>query len=148
MKVKICILLTLVIFCLSGCSESEIERTWRDDFTVQCRHIEKSQFDDPKDAIDAVLDGTFVYEQDEYTITNDTNYVMTSVKLIFRVDMPGYEPFEFDQYIGTMKQGESKVESIYDTTVLHEMGLMDFPDGVIFDFDDCQLIRIEYEIEE
>ena len=146
MKVKLCILLTLVILCLSGCAEPE--RTWEEDFTVQCRHIEESQFDDPKDAIDAVLDGTFVYEQDEYTITNKTNYVTTSVKLIFKVDMSGYEPFEFEQHIGTMKQGESKVISIYDTTVLHEMGLMDFPDGFIFDFNDCQLTRIEYEIEE
>lgn len=146
MKVKICILLTLVILCLSGCAETE--RTWEEDFTVQCRHIEESQFDDPVDEFGALLDGTFIFEQDEYTITNRTNYVMDAVKLIFYVDMPGYEPFEFEQYIGTMKQGESVVKSVTESWIRIELGITSFPEGYVFDFDDCQLIRIEYEIED
>lgn len=148
MKVKICILLTLVILCLSGCSEPEPERTWRDDFTVQCRHIEESQYDDPVDEFGALLDGTFVFEQDEYTITNKTNYVMNDVKLIYYVDTPGYEPFEFEQYIGKMKQGESAVKSVTESWIIIELGITSFPEGYVFDFDDYQLIRIEYEIEE
>lgn len=145
---KLAILLVFVILCLSGCSGSEPERTWRDDFTVQCRHIEESQFDDPVDEFGALLDGTFIFEQDEYTITNRTNYVMDAVKLIFYVDMPGYEPFEFEQYIGTMKQGESVVKSVTESCIRIELGITSFPEGYVFDFDDCQLIRIEYEIKD
>lgn len=145
---KLAILLVFVILCLSGCSEPEPERTWRDDFTVQCRHIEESQFDDPNAKLDALLNGTFVAEQDEYTITNKTNYVMNAVKLIYYVDMPGYEPFEFEQYIGTMKQGESVVKSVTESWITIELGITSLPEGYVFDFDDCQLIRIEYEIED
>lgn len=153
MKVESCILLALVILCLSGCSDPEPERTWRDDFTVQCKRIEESQFDDPVDAVRAIMDGTYISEQDEYTIVNKTNYVMKFVKVIFHVDMIGWEPFEFEEYIGTMKQGESKIVSVYDIVIMHEMGLLEqglteFPEGVIFNLDDCRLIRIEYEIEE
>ena len=146
MKVKLCILLTLVILCLSGCAEPE--RTWEEDFTVQCRHIEESQFDDPNAKLDALLNGTFVAEHDEYTITNNTFDKMNSVKLIFKVDMSGYEPFEFEQHIGTMNPRASVVRSVTESWVMMEMGITSFPDGFVFDFDDCQLIRIEYEIEE
>lgn len=146
MKVKLCILLTLVILCLSGCAKPE--RTWEEDFTVQCRHIEESQFDDPVDEFGTLLDGTFVFEQDEYTITNNTFNKMNSVKLIFRVEMSGYEPFEFEQHIGSMNPRASAVRSVTESWVMMEMGITSFPDGFVFDFDDCRLIRIEYEIEE
>lgn len=145
---KLAILLVFVILCLSGCSEPEPERTWRDDFTVQCRHIEESKFDDPNAKLDAILNGTYIPEQDEYTITNNTNYVMESVKLIFHVDFTGYEPFQSEIYIGTMKQGETVVRSLTQSWIELDMGVTTIPEGVIFDFDDCQLIRIEYEIEE
>lgn len=146
MKVKLCILLALVILCLSGCAETE--RTWEEDFTVQCRHIEESQFADPNAKLDALLNGTFVAEQDEYTVTNNTFNKMKSVKLIFRVEMSGYEPFEFEQHIGSMNPRASAVRSVTESWVMMEMGITSFPDGFVFDFDDCRLIRIEYEIEE
>lgn len=145
---KLAILFVLVILYLSGCSGSEPERTWRDDFTVQCRHIEESQFDDPNAKLDALLNGTYIPEQDEYTITNNTNYVMESVKLIFLVDFTGYEPFQSEIYIGTMKQGETVVRSLTQSWIEIDMGVTKIPEGVIFDFNDCKLIRIEYEIED
>lgn len=130
------------------------ERDWRDDFTVQYRHIEESKFDDPLDEINALFNGTFVFEQDEYAITNKTNHIMESVELIFRVDMAGYEPFEFDQYVGTMKQGETKVETLLVERIRYEMeekGYNDPSDDEYFDllvFDACQLVRIEYKVKE
>lgn len=145
---KIVLLLILVLCCFTGCTDTPPERTWRDDFTVRCKHIEESKFDDPMDAIHAITNGTFVYEQDEYTITNTTNYVCRNVKLVFHVDLVGLEPFDFKKWVGVIKQGETVVESITESWVLMESGYTDFPDGVIFDFDDCELVEIEYEIDE
>lgn len=147
-KIISAFLVFLLTLSLASCSH-EPEITWRDDFSVQCKHIDESVFDDPWDELDAVLGGYYVYEQDEYTITNKTTYVLHSVKLYFSVDMPGYEPFEFYKWVGTMKQGASETISITETWVeieMEELGLKSITDDLPypFDFDDLQLVRIEY----
>lgn len=147
---KIALLLILVLCCFTGCTDTPPERTWRDDFTVKCKHIEKSQFDDPMDAIEALNNGTFIFEHDEYTITNNTNYVFRNVKAVFYVDLIGLEPFEFTEWIGIIKQGESKIVSVSidETLIRVETDYTEIPDGVIYDYDDYQLVEIRYEIDE
>lgn len=152
---KVCLISMCLIFLLllSSCfpkQENTSQNMWMDDFSVQCKHIEESAFDDPLEELDAVLGGYYVYEQDEYTITNKTNYVLRFVKLYFSADIPGYEPFEFCEYVGIMKQGETETISITKTLVkieMEELGLMSITDNLpdYFDFNDVNLVRIEYE---
>lgn len=134
----------LCLFSFVGCKNDTAEqRDWRKDFQVSCTHIDESKFDNPADKACALIDGTFVFEHDEYEITNKTNYVAEQVYLVFYVDSVGVEPFNFKQYVGTIKQGETKTEEITEAIV--EMN-QTFPDGVIFDFNDCILIEIEYKL--
>lgn len=148
--ISMCLIFLLFLSSCSSKQENTPQNTWRDDFSVQCKHIEESVFDDPWDELDAVLGGYYVYEQDEYAITNKTNYVLRFVKLYFSADIPGYEPFEFYKYVGIMKQGETETISITKTLVkieMEELGLISITDDLpdYFDFEDIQLSRIEYE---
>lgn len=148
MKKLIAILLSIVcVFIFAGCGEDKEEvRDWRQDFEVKCTHIEESKFDDPTEKLDALLNGTFVFEHDEYSITNKTNYVADSVYLVFHVDITGMDAFDFKKYVGAIKQGTTVTESITESYVETKAGYVTFPDGMCFDFDDCQLIKIEYEL--
>lgn len=142
----LCIFFTLF---LVSCS-SEPKSAWIDDFSVQCKHIEKSNYNNPMEELDAILAGSNVQEHDEYTITNKSNCAMQSVELLFRVDIPGYEPFEFYKWVGTMKQGASETVSITETLVeieMDDLGMKPITEEFKFpfDFNDLQLVRIDYE---
>ena len=141
----------LFTFCSCNTDERKQEevRNWRQDFQVKCTHIEESKFDDPTDALNALIDGTYVHEEEQYAITNKTNYVAERVYAVFHVDIYGVEPFDFRRWIGTIKQGETITFAISETWIKieAEQAGIEYPeDNVFFDYDDCLLIGIDYEM--
>lgn len=126
--------------------EKEPERTWKDIYTVQCRHVEESKFDDEYEELAAILSRTYITEHDEYTITNKTNDVLGSVWAIFQVNVCG-KSYDIEMYVGTLRQGESEVVEISEGLVKlkleNQYGKDCIPNNWTFDFYDCRLTRIE-----
>lgn len=142
------IVLTLCCLFMASCGDEDETKDWHKDFQVKCTHIEGSKYASEAEELNAILNHTKIYEHDRYEITNTANNVMERVYLIFYTDFIGLEPCEFKVYMGTVKQGETKVQEMSESYIAISMGYSVFPDEAFFDFDKCKLTKIEYELKD
>lgn len=141
-KLFTAVLIVLSFFTLAGCTDKTEELTWKDLFQVTYTRIEESKFDNVYDELDALLNGTYVFPAHEYKITNTTNDVLKNCRAIFQVSLPYGDSFEYDSWIGTLQQGETKVRTESDTGVELEIEAAGYE---VTDDWELELLRIEYE---
>lgn len=145
-KILLIILATLCIFVLSACTVDKETVKWEDYFEVTYKRIAESQFDDPAEKLNALLNGTYVFAHDEYTIKNKTNNVLNSVYVVFKVKPAIDEVFEFRKIIGNtgkLRQGESDIVELSDEYIQIELKEKNYSTDQSFE---VELVRIEFVI--
>lgn len=137
------ILIALSIFSLAGCSTETEETSWKDLFQVTYTRIDEAEYADEWEKLEDMLNGTYIMPGHEYKITNTTNDILRNCRAIFQVSFHfSTDSFEYDSYVGTLQQGETKVIKESDTGVELEIQAAGYE---VTDRWELELLRIEYE---
>ncbi len=143
MKKFFCLFFVFISIIFCSCVKAEEELNWKDYFQVSYQHIEESKFDNDYDKVDALINGTFIFEHEEYTIANKTNEVLKGVYLVFDIEPLSKPTFQIQKYVGTLQQGEVVVEELSQTLIEINYGQIGYLDDEIYE---VSLVDIVFEI--